>query len=224
MKSTNIRGRLAYLDLQRRETGREFFSCTRFADGRRTYRCECHFDDREIVRDVTLTLDPSWRPIDAYVRINHQSRALGAGWFRFGENQVICDALDEHSTRKHLKRAYTGAAPIFGAHPIVNDGLWTALFDRRRSGEMQRFTDCISYSTEIVGRESVGLTTFNVDIRFRGLEDITVPAGSFHCSRFAVHVAGLSAPMDMWIWGDDNLTVKSSREGNPFTYELAELR
>ncbi len=224
-KSTiNTRGRIAYLDLQRNETGREYFSITRYRDGGRTFRCECHFDDLELVRDVTLTLGPDWRPLDAYLRINHQGKALGAGWFRFSGDEVIGTALDAQGAQHKFTHAYSGATPAFGAHPIINDGLWTALFDMRRPDAVQRLSDCITYSKETVGKEAIGIETFDLDISYRGMEEITVPAGKFNCRSFAVQLLGLKAPFMLWTWGDEHLTVKETWADMPFTYELAELR
>ncbi len=223
ISSTNVRGRIAYLDLDRNETGCEYFSTTRYRDGSRTVRCECHFNDLELVRDVTLTLGPDWRPLDAYLRINHQGKALGAGWFRFASGEVICTALDAQGAQHKFTRTYTGAAPAFGSHPIINDGLWTALFDMRQPNTVQRLSDCITYSKEIVGKESIGIETFDLDISYRGMEEISVSAGKFNCRSFAVHLLGLKAPFMLWTWGDDHLTVKESWAEMPFTYELAEL-
>ena len=39
MTQHNTRGRIAYLDPARNETGSEWFSVTRYADGSRTARC-----------------------------------------------------------------------------------------------------------------------------------------------------------------------------------------
>jgi hypothetical protein len=224
MTSATTRGRIAYLDLQRNETGREFFSFTRYADGSRTVRCECHFDDLELVRDVSFTLDREWRPNDAYLRISHGGKALGAGWFRFGNGKIHCDAIDGDGNHQHFSRPYVGSKPAFGAHPIFNDGLWTALFDLRRPNEVQRLTDCITYSKETVGKESIAIETFDLDVQFRGTEDVVVPAGRFTCRSFAVQLLGLKAPFMIWTFGDDHIVAKESWAEMPFTYELAELR
>ena len=224
MAGSTIRGRIAYLDRQRTETGSEYFSFTRYSDGGRTVRCECHFNDIELVRDVTFTLDAQWRPIDAYVCINYRSKALGAGWFRFGGGHVNCDAIDDENLHRHFARAYSGAKPAFGAHPIFNDGLWTALFDMRRPKEVQRLTDCITYSKQAVGQESIGIETFDLDLHFLGLEDVVVPAGRFSCRSFAVHLVGLKSPFMIWTHGDDHIIVKETWDELPFTYELAEIQ
>ena len=135
MQRQDIRGRIAYLDLARNQTGSEWFSVSRFPDGSRTARCECHFDDVGLVRDVTLTLGPDWRPVDAYLRIHHQGRSLGAGWFHFAADAVTCHSIDAEGRPQQHGRAHVGPIPAFGAHPILNDGFWPALFD------LSRFTD-----------------------------------------------------------------------------------
>ena len=224
MPSVTTRGRIAYLDLERRETGEEHFSFTRYADGSRTVRCECHFNDLALVRDVTLTLGPDWRPRDAYLRVNHQGNALGAGWFRFGDGAVNCDAVNGSGAHRHFERRYSGAAPAFGAHPIFNDGLWTALFDMQRPNATQRLADCITYSKETVGKESIAIETFDLDVQYLGQQQVQVGAGRFECRAFAVQLVGLKEPFMIWTWSDDCIIVKETWAEHPFTYELAELQ
>jgi hypothetical protein len=118
MPRHDIRGRIAYLDLERCETGSEWFSVSRYADGSRTARCECQFDDVGLVRDVTLTLGADWRPIDAYLRINHQGRALGAGWFRFGADEPL---ITEYSV-KYSPERFLALARDAGWRPL---GRWS---------------------------------------------------------------------------------------------------
>jgi hypothetical protein len=219
----NTRGRIAYLDLAGRETGREWFSITRFADGGRTARCECHFDDVALVRDVTLTLGPDWRPRDAYVHIHHQERSLGAGWFRFSADAVHCHAIDAQGVPRSRSLTHWGPIPAFGAHPILNDGYWAGLFDLRRPHETQRLAGCITYSKEAIGNETIGLETFDLDLRYAGEEDVVVAAGTFRCRAFSAHLIGLAEPFKLWTWSDDYIIVKETWAEMPASYELAEL-
>lgn len=223
MNQHNTRGRIAYLDPARTETGSERFSVTRYADGSRTARCECHFDDVGLVRDVTLTLDPQWRPRDAYLHINHQGRSLGAGWFRFDGNGVFCESVDPRGAARSLSRQFAAPPASFGAHPILNDGYWTALFDLGRPTEVQRLANCITYSKEAIGKESIGLETFDLDISYLGEENLTVPAGTFRCRAFSVQLVGLAAPFRISTWSDDYIVVKETWAEMPGSFELAEL-
>jgi hypothetical protein len=224
MPRHDIRGRIAYLDLARQETGSEWFSVSRHPDGSRTARCECHFDDVGLVRDVTLTLGPDWRPIDAYLRINHQGRALGAGWFRFGADEVTCHSIDADGRPQQHRRAHTGPVPAFGAHPILNDGFWPALFDLSRPHEVQRLAHAITYSKEMIGNERIGIETFDLDLSYHGEEDVTVPAGTFRCRAFSAQLIGLEAPFRLWTWSDDFIIVKETWAQMPASFELAELQ
>ena len=222
MAIRNIRGRIAYLNPARQETGREWFSITVYADGARTARCQCHFDDVSLVRDVTLTLRPDFRPVDAYLRINHLGKPQGAGWFRFGSDAVRCSAIDANGLETNKQRSYAGPVPAFGAHPILNDGLWTALYDFAAAGT-QRLKDCITYSKEMIGNESIGLETFDLDLSYAGEETVEVPAGRFLCRAFSAHIVGLEAPFKLWTWSDDFIIVKETWSQMPDSFELAEL-
>ena len=204
MPRHDIRGRIAYLDLDRHETGSAWFSVSRYPDGSRTARCECHFDDVGLVRDVTLT--------------------LGAGWFCFAADEISCDSLDAEGRPRHHRRAYHGPVPAFGAHPILNDGFWTALFDLSRPDEVQRLAGSITYSKEMIGNERIGIQTFDLDVRYLGEEDVSVPAGTFHCRAFSAQILGLEAPFRLWTWSDDYIIVRETWAQMPATFELAELQ
>ena len=70
-----IRGKLHYTsDKPGRkgvERGREYFTITVNGDGRRTLRAYTEIDDApNVMRDVTLSLRPDWKPSDAFVRIS----------------------------------------------------------------------------------------------------------------------------------------------------------
>ena len=224
-KVRNIRGRIAYLRHGGQTAGREFFSVSVFPDGTRTLRAECHFDIEDLVRDVIFTLDRRWQPIDAYLRVAQSRRFLGSGWYRFDDGGTTCEALDSHQQHvTHVKNAVR-RPPSFGSHPIINDGIWPAVFDLSRADSMQRFDGCITYSKEQIGKESIGIDTFDLEITYHGMQTIQVAAGSFDCRHFEALIVGLAAPFKLWTWSDDYIVVKETWAELPgHSYELAELQ
>lgn len=162
MPRHDIRGRIACLDIKRHQTGSEWFQVSRYPAGSRTARCECHFDDVGLVREGTLTLGADWRPIDAHLRLNHQGRALGAGWLRFGADEVT----DIEGRPQRHRRAHGGPVPAFGAQPILNDGFWTARFDLARPDAVQRLADSITCSKEMIGNARIAIETFDLDVSY----------------------------------------------------------
>ena len=88
----------------------------------------------------------------------------------------------------------------------------------------QRLDGCITYSKEQIGKERVGIEPFDLELRYRGIEAVNVPAGRFECRHFEALIIGLEAPFNLWVWSEDYLIVKETwaeRPGESFV--LAEL-
>ena len=75
----------------------------------------------------------------------------------------------------------------------------------------------------MIGNESIGLETFDLDLSYAGEQEIEVPAGRFRCRAFSAHIVGLDAPFKLWTWSDDYIIVKETWTQMPGSYELAEL-
>ncbi len=224
-QARNFRGEIAYLRDGSVRTGREWFSTTVYPDGTRTMRAECHFENSDLIRDVTFTLDASWRPVDAYLRVSQSRRFLGSGWYFFGDRGTTCEAMDASLNRQHYQLASDSRTPACGYHPISNDAVWTALFDLSRRDEMQEFPGCITYSKEQIGNERIGIETFDLQIRHLGDRRVAVPAGTVDAQQFAVLIKGLDAPFMISTWSDDYVLVKETWEQMPGeSFELAVLQ
>ena len=81
MNHRTMRGKLLYLHDTHGETGREWFTVTVQPSGERTVRAHCEMEDEQVLRDVVWSMDPDWRPIDAYVRLSVGGVWQGSGWF-----------------------------------------------------------------------------------------------------------------------------------------------
>lgn len=80
MPSRRYWGKVAYLDSNRKEIGREFFNVTVQPDGVRTLRAYCEMDDFGLMRDVVVTVDGEWNGIDSYIRLSEKANFIGASW------------------------------------------------------------------------------------------------------------------------------------------------
>ncbi len=196
---------------------------SRFADGSRAVRCECRFDDADLVRDLTLNLDADWRPRDAYLALRYGGQSLGAGWFRFDAHGVHCATIDGEGAPRELYLALPARASAFGAHPVLNDGLWTALFDHARPAVAQSVKHGVTYSRHPIGQEQIGLEPFELELHYRGEETVSVAAGRFECRHYSVQMRGLEAPFELWVMGEDSIVVRETWAGLPASYELAEF-
>ncbi|MFZ9708999.1 MAG: hypothetical protein ACO3CV_05080 [Steroidobacteraceae bacterium] len=244
-----VRGRLRYTSdapgREGQERGREWFTLTVNTDGRRSLRAYTEIDDvPNVMRDVTLSLDASWRPTDAFVRLQVGDRFMGSSWFRFSEREAECEgytaAEGRFSQRWPLSRPLDG----FGTHPIQADSWLTSLVDLSRAqretlplrGDYDNLLMC---SLDHRGASGPMLMAFPnpVKLAFIGTETIHVAAGVFEALhyRFAEttddgstetrNEPGRHPPYDLWCTADgDRVCLLATVGGYMMTrYELVEL-
>jgi hypothetical protein len=75
----------------------------------------------------------------------------------------------------------------------------------------------------MIGKETIGLETFDLDISYLGEEELSVPAGTFRCRSFSVQLVGLATPFRISTWSNDYIVVKETWAEMPGSFELAEL-
>ena len=119
MKHRALRGRIAYLHDRDGERGREWFSISVQDDGTRTLRAQCEMDDEDLLRDVTYTVDGSWRPLDAFVRLTRAQRFVGSAWFRFDDQGAECESWTASEGRLSQRVALSQRPRVFAPHPLV---------------------------------------------------------------------------------------------------------
>ena len=101
-----IRGKIHYTsdkpDRKGQERGREYFTITRHADGRRTLRAYVEIDDApNVMRDVTLSVGADWKPTDCFVRLSVGDQFKGSSWFRFDDHGAEAEAEGQHRVDTH---------------------------------------------------------------------------------------------------------------------------
>lgn len=243
-----IRGKLHYTSdhagREGSERGREYFTLTVAADGRRSLRAYTEIDDApNVMRDVTLSLREDWTPQDAFVRISVGDRFMGSSWFRFADDHVECEgwtaAEGRISQRWPLARRLQG----FGTHPIQADAWLTSMVDLAAadSGPLPyrgEYDNLLMCSLDHRGATGPMLTRFErpVKLAFVGRESLTVLAGTFDALhyRFAEttddgsaetrNEPGKHPPYDLWCTADgDRVCLLATVKGYMMTrYELVE--
>ena len=238
-----IRGKLHYTsdkpDRKGVERGREYFTITVHGDGGRTLRAYTEIDDApNVMRDVTLSLRPDWKPNDAFVRLSVGDRFMGSSWFRFTEQEAVCEgytgAEGRISQRYPTERWIDG----FGTHPIQADAWMTSIVGKGRSSAPGVYDDVLMCSLDHRGASGPFLMLHprGVKLKFIGEERITVKAGTFDALhyRFAESTddgsgetrnePGKHPPYDLWCTADgDRVCLLAYVTGYMMTrYELVE--
>ena len=226
-------GRLLYTskkaDRMDEERGRERWTMTRHADGRRSLMSHGKIDDRpSVLRFVHLTANADWSPLDAFVRISVGDEFGGSGWFRFANGIAECETVTTLEGRVSQRVPYSGACPGFGGHAIQNDGWVCASVDLSKPGETQSLVHLVS-STDHRGATGPSIALVRPRIIYTGDEEITVGAGTFKAHHFQfVGVEGLPEEhpvYNVWTTTDgDYVFLKGQVDGYMQTYyELVEL-
>lgn len=205
--------------------GVERFSVSVAADGSRVLHATCEIHDREVSKDIVYSVDATWRPVDAYVRLMRAGRLLGTGWYRFDENGAELESwnagLGRISQRVQLPRPLR----TFGPHPLSCDVWHLAAFDHGSSVRVQRMHDTMLSSLEHDGCSGPMLHPLEFGIEYIGRESIVVRAGTFEVDRYRFRLEGAlpkEHPLEeLWCTPDDFMIVKIRVGGYlATTYEL----
>jgi hypothetical protein len=219
MSHRTARGVISYLGPDGAERGREWFHVTSAVDGSRTMRTVSEIDDSQILRDVTLTVGPDWRPRDSYVRVCVADELVGSGWFEFTETQARAEVLSVQLGRISQILPSAGRAPMFGAHQLAGDGWQAGLLDGHGAGPL-RVEGVLLSSPEPNGSSGPLLATISLTAERIGPERITVPAGTFDTVHYRFSPDGLD-PEDVWVLEGSNTLVRSSWPHYGTSYELS---
>ena len=227
MNHRSYSGTILYITDGKGEEGREFFKVTVQPDGTRTLRAHCEMDNDELLRDVVLTLDGNWRPLDAFVRLTIANQFQGSSWFLFSDKQLICEAFTKDAGRISQRLATPVWPPSFGGHPICCDTWHSKAASLRREDKAAfQALDWIAMSSLLPNGGSGPLVSHaHVDVEFCGIENVTTAAGTFettHVKNFARH-RGRDCPVEIWAWNDDFVPIRARWDLLGQTYELVEL-
>lgn len=237
-----IRGKIHYTsdkpDRVGVERGREYFTMTFHGSGHRTLRAYTEIDDApNVMRDVTLSLRPDWKPEDCFVRLSVGDQMMGSSWFQFTDTEAICEGYTVNegriSQRYPLKQRIDG----FGTHPIAADAWLTSVVDLSRGPHTETHQNILMCSLDHRGATGPFIMRHPKGVRqtFVGRERITVAAGTFDALHFRYsettdanaetrNEPGKHPPYDLWCTDDgDRVFLKAFVTGYMMTrYELTE--
>jgi len=222
LEHKTYRGKVAYIGDEVGERGREWFAVTRHPSGSRTMQAMCEIDDKAVLRDVTYSVNESWQPLDAFVRLTVKDTFMGSGWFRFTENLAECESFMADGGRVSQKMEVSGRIPFFGAHPVAGDCWCLGGFERKSGERVQVLRGGMMSSQLSNGASGPLLSRMNLAIEYVGQEAVSVPAGTFQTEHFRFLLEDRPAE-DLWVHGEDLLIVKIRWDLLATTYQLVSL-
>ena len=225
MRHRSYTGKVLYITDDVGEMGREWFHVTIQPDGTRTMRAVCEMDDDRLLRDVVITLDPQWRPQDAFVRLMVNEALVGSTWFRFTDTLAEAEGVTRAEGRFRQSFATDRPAQSFGTHPVHSDAWGLRYFKSLTRGEAVE-NDASVFSTSFQPNGGSGPLLMPSAGRAKrvyiGIESITVPAGTFTAHHFQFIVDTLP-PIEIWATAEDCIPVRLRWDLLKQTYDLVEL-
>lgn len=225
MEHRNYTGQIAYMTNGAEEFGRERFSVTVQADGSRTLAAECALDTLGLYRHIVQTIDPDWRPVDAYIRDIKRGVFAGAAWYRFAGHSAQCTGLTAAFGPIAETRVTDQPIRSFASHSLQSDAWLLGRF-RRCGGNLDTLSNA-SFTPAMAADGGNGPALMQVpivpfDIHDLGTEAITVGAGRFQAHHIRVEVTATEF-FDIWALGDDCVPVRIRANRLGQSYELAEI-
>ena len=216
---------MLYLTNDVGETGREWFHVNIQADGTRTMRATCEMDDDSLLRDVVVTVDKDWLPLDAFVRLSIEEQLVGSSWFNFTGGSAECHGFTTEDGRFEQHFDTHGRVGFFGAHQLHGDA-W-ACVTLQRDARFNNEAEHPNFSTSHLPNGGSGPKLVPTPPGFLrkelvGKEHIEVPAGKFDTQHFQFFVSDYP-PIDIWTLGSDYIPVKLRWDLLKQNYELVEL-
>jgi hypothetical protein len=193
----HVGGRIAYRDGAGAEKGCERFEWLTHAGGR-TLRAVCEMDALDLIRDVSLSLDRDWRPVDGFCRVLMGGRTAASSLFLAHGEVVRFEAQIDGLGRMSQTIPAPGGLAYLGLHPVTNDGLITQLRGEDAPGVFRTFHG-LTNSKSANGEIGLYAMPTHIDVAFIGYETITVAAGQFDARRFALRWAPDWPPADVWV-------------------------
>lgn len=235
MKHKTFRGTIRYTSAKPerlgQERGREYFMLTDQADGTRVVHAHCEIDDEpNVIRDVVMSLDREWYPIDCSVRLTVGDQFEGTGQMHFSDTLATCETVNRTAGRVSQRIDLENRVRWLGAHPICGDALCLRIYDLDKGPGQQFYPDLMLASPDHRGATGPMLFALGFGLEFVGRESVTVEAGTFDALHFRyVDTAGQlpeeHPPYDVWCTDDGNyIFLKGGVGGYMQTrYELTEL-
>jgi hypothetical protein len=221
MVQSTLSGRIAYLSGDGRETGRERFDLIT-QDGGITLRAFCEMDEVALSRDVTLSMDRKWQPLDGFCRLTRRGRREAAMWFDVGQHEIRLTNWVADGPSEIGKLPLDTPLVYLGLHPLQGDALIVNARGVDRIGDFVAI-DAMTNSISPDGDNAVGLRRVTIDVAYVGKEVVTVAAGQFLARRYALRWDPKWPAANLWVREHDCVFVQMEWSFADARYELVEL-
>lgn len=220
--SPTLSGRIAYFAEGGRVWGQERFSMSIHRYGR-TVRALCELDDVGLLRDTSWSLDASWKPQEGFFRTLAYGVTTAHAWYRINGSAVDYEGYTAQLGRVSQRLVAERAVDFLGFHPLVGDGLITAVCQAMAVGDQKTIT-CVTNSLSGYGEEGLLAYLVAPQVTYLGRERVRVSAGQFDAEHFTIRWSDtVPSPARFWVLPEHFLLLRSDGALAGTSYELVEL-
>lgn len=203
--------------------GSEVFRISVHEDGSRCLRACCEMHDEVLIRDVFLSVDAQFAPLNAHVHLMVEGCFVGTGHYLFGPDTLNFQGQRAAASVIAEQYPLDTRAPSFGSHSVQNDAWAYGAFDQHRGGAAEFTVQGVPVTSKLPnGADGPAVLMDQHRHRFLGEEVVTTAAGRFECRHYQFLFDQWPA-IDYWVSGPDYLLVKCRWDLLHQTYELVEL-
>ena len=193
--------------------GEDTWTMTLHSDGTRMIRSHLNQSNYGTQIDLVMHADAkTFRPIHAYASVYSGGGWLGAGQYAVEDDTLrvaVTTPLEQFVETVDLPENFT-----LLLHPISADGWhYGAGYDKAKGG-VQMHNLC---TLGAAGR-SVHCAVYPIALEFLGMEELTVPAGTFNTEHYR-----FGENTDVWITGPDRVMIQHEYRVRGSRYQLVEL-
>ena len=194
-------------------TGDESFTLTVHPDGTRTLMARNQSTTFDMQRHVIHRVAADFRPLETTAVYYLLGEWRGTGWFSVIGNKLhaVVRSPDGIITQERHVPDYFSFVP----HPLATNAWHGWYYDKAKGGKQTTLFYDMDAAAQSVG-SMLGKMT-NQELEFIGVEQITVPAGTFTVDHFKVQ------SVDYYVTGPDAIMVKFAWQEADVEYLLTEL-
>jgi len=200
-----------------RQNGAEDWLLTVHPDGSRTLRATNAYSDRgQVFRHVVMRVDPSFRPVEAYLDYwtDGQWRASGLATVSGTTMEVLVNSPNGRITQTVTVPEHFSMVP----HPIATDS-WPTWYYDRAAGGAQPIT-LYAFDGRSLGASGLLGRLDQQTVTLTGSESLVTPAGTFACDRFEF---GGGDPV-LYLFGEDRMIARMTWKAADVDYLLTTYR
>lgn len=206
-------GTILYRRLKDRSIrGRERWRLMVHPDGTRTLITHNDIFDRGVVMNAIIRVKDNFYPIESMAAYWNDGRFKGSGLFKVADGVMTADVIGPDGRMTQTLKVDRERLSIL-VHPLAVDGWHGGTYDRVKSGAQA--IPVINLDAIAEGPRPVLASPFTQTWDFKGIEKITVPAGTFEAERYDV------GDFQVWTMGPDRTLVRFAwpKFGNEYVLE-----